>query len=593
VKNSQLLPQVRRRIVSSPLHLAGGLAADQLGSLVAIDATRRWWEARGAAVDVIAAPFSASLAMQHAVERELAREGHDRETLGRDAFIERAGAVEDAWRTGAVDLLAGLRVDLASAFAGAATDAPVVVDAARIAFVRLFDAGLLELADRVVDVCPRCTTVVHAADAESGTVSTEAVTVRLQWSDGEGTVDVQVPHPELLPGAVAVAVAEGHPAEGRQVVLPVLGRAVPVVAGAAAEPMLVVPAHDAASHEIAFREGLAPVEVLGTDGTVALAGALAGLPRFGARAEVTALLDAEGAVVGRDEVDDAVARCRACGTVLVPRLGRHWFLHTAELEVAAADAVRQGLIHFSPSGAGLDFLNWAGYIGDWCISHQIWGAHAIPVATCTDCAEPAVGLTPPDTCRKCMAELTPETAVFDARFLGVVWGLVSAGWPDHEAAVGAAARTTLAVRPSGLFTWAVPMAALGLRLAGVAPFASVVVHDASEHVPDPAVTPPEVARLALLGHLDIDDARALWERTASPSAPAAHDAAPAVPDVDLDAVEAALAAAVDDVQPGLALPALAAAVRAGIPVHQRARLGTIMAPLTAAGDDEGGADGLR
>lgn len=569
-----------RRILTSPLHLAGGLGLDQLGSLVAIDVTLRWWRANGQPGEAVAAPFAGSLAGHNAVDRELAREGHDRGTLGREGFIERAHAVEQSWREEAAALLRGLRVDLGMELDTVSTDAPEVVDAARVAFVRLFDAGLLELAERVVNVCPRCTTVVHAADAEAGTVGSEVLTISVQWSDDGEPVLLEIRHPELLPGAVAVAVPAGHPAEGHEVMLPVLGRSVPVVAGAAGDTAeLVVPAHDARSHEIAYREGLAPVEILGADGTVSASGSLEGLPRFGARAEAIAMLKSEAEVVAHLEMDDPVGVCRGCATVLVPRLGRHWFLRTEELEVAAADAARGGLLTFVPATSQQDFINWVGYTGDWCLSHQIWGGHTIPVAMCGDCGSPAVGIEVPPACRKCFGELEPETAVFDARFLGVIWSLVTAGWPDGPELEDIARATTLAVRPGGLFTWAVPMAALGLRLAGVPPFATVVVHAASgAEAPDAA--DPAAARLAALGGLEQAEAAELAARLRKPPEGTG----------DIQELEALVIEAFESLRAETVIGPLAAATAVGIVATDRVRLGRIIAPLTGV---QGGMDGSR
>ena len=577
----------RRRILSSPLHLAGGLGLDQIGSLVSIDATLRWWEAVGEPGEAAVVSFAGSLATQHAVQRELAKEGHDRESLGRDAFIDRVRASEAKWRNETADLLCSLRIDAAGRLAYASTDTAAVVDAARVAFVRLFDAGLLSLASHVVDVCPRCGTVVHAADAERGTIEAELLTVRLALSGG-GHTDVPVTHPELIAGAVAVAVPPGDAAEGDDAVLPLLGRRVPVVAAAGVhEPTLVVPAHDAVSYEIAQREGLRPVEVLDHDGTVCEPAALVGLPRFAARAEAAALLGAEGVVEARRPIDDPVSRCRGCGTVLVPRLGRHWFLRTGPLEVAVADAVRQGALTFSPPSARNDFINWVGYSDDWCISHQVWGGHPIPVALCTDCGEPSVGIDPPPACRKCMAELAPDTAVFDARFLGVIWSLVEAGWPARDSIDDSSRRSTLAVRPGGLFTWAVPMAAIGLRLAGAMPFSAVVVHESTPPLASESLEgDPTAVRLALLagdGVFDIDAARDLAARIHRPPAGEAN----------LDDLAAAVAAALDEITPGEAVRALTVALTTGIAMTERERLGRIAAPLTASDVHEaGGRHGL-
>jgi valyl-tRNA synthetase len=164
--------------------------------------------------------------------------------------------------------------------------------------------------------------------------------------------------------------------------------------------------------------------------------------------------------------------------VLVPRLGRHWFLPMTDLEVLAADAVRQGVITVAPATAGDDLVAASGNHGDWCLSHQVWTGQPVPVATCLDCGQLEVSVdAAASSCKKCMGTLVPDDDVLDARFVGAVWPLAMAGWPRDESGLAdAATATLLVVAPTGLVNWAVRMAALGLRLAGSAPFTRVVVH---------------------------------------------------------------------------------------------------------------------
>ena len=141
---------------------------------------------------------------------------------------------------------------------------------------------------------------------------------------------------------------------------------------------------------------------------------------------------AEGVVEAVDEVDEPVARCRRCGTIVVPRLGRHWFLPMADLEVLAADAVRQGVISVAPAAASDELVAAAGQRGDWCLSHQVWAGQPVPVGTCLDCGQAAVSVEPADSCGKCMGTVVADDDVLDARFVGAVWPLALAGWPQDE-----------------------------------------------------------------------------------------------------------------------------------------------------------------
>jgi valyl-tRNA synthetase len=449
---------VADRILTTPVRLTGLLAPAQIALLVtAADEPDTEW---------LPAVLAGDLAGQYAAERELAREGHDRATLGREPFVERVKAYEadGRARTAATLRRLGLDLDLDRAV----IDRDEVTRAARTAFVQLYEAGLLHRSELVVDTCPRCATVVDHADSEPVDLDTERLLVTVDH------LTVPTLAPELLIGAVAVTAPE----DGPDVTLPISGRVVPVIADPDRdEPAFVVPSHDAAALDLARQKGLFPIEVLDDLGEVSQPGPLQGLGRFAARAAARDLLQAEDALSGAEPATEPARRCRRCGTVLVPRLGMHWFLDMADLEVAAADQVREGLLDVQPAAARDELLARAGTAPDttWCLSHQVWAGSPVPVATCLDCGQVAVAVEPSTSCGKCMGELVPDDSVLDARFLGAIWPLAELGWPDSRPDPEDVARTTVLVTPTGLVRWGLPMAAIGLRLAGTAPFARITV----------------------------------------------------------------------------------------------------------------------
>jgi valyl-tRNA synthetase len=195
------------RIVSSPIHLTGRRPLAQLAVLVAVDVLVRRARAEGRHTCWTPSSLAGDLAGQHVVERELGREGLSRDALGREEFEERVRQNEiSARRRLAADVAAlGLDADLESG----ALDGEASVRAARTAFVRLFEQGLIDEAERVVDVCTRCATVVDSADAEAAEVEGERLVVRF------GDLDVPLWSPELLPGVVAVGVPPAHPLASR------------------------------------------------------------------------------------------------------------------------------------------------------------------------------------------------------------------------------------------------------------------------------------------------------------------------------------------------------------------------------------------
>ncbi len=327
-----------RSIVTAPMPVARGLGFTELATVVAADAlVRRAW-ALGRAAELVVPTLTGDLGGQYAFELQLAREGHDRTSLQGDALAIRQASFDEERRVAAAKIFARLSV---TADLGAVTTAtPALARAARTAFVKLFEEGVIGAADHVVATCPRCRTSIDAIDTRPAELDGELLTLGLIATNGADVV-VALCEPELLPGVVAIAVPESHPAAGSSVVIPIADREVPVVADSLhAVPGLVVPSHDGEAHGLAVTHGLGAVVVLDADGIVVASGPLVGLGRYAARAAARGLLEAEGVLVAAEPAGEAVWRCGCCGTVLVPQLGRHWFLRATDLEVAAADAVR-------------------------------------------------------------------------------------------------------------------------------------------------------------------------------------------------------------------------------------------------------------
>jgi valyl-tRNA synthetase len=574
------------RILSSPVRLTGAPRLAHLSMLVSADALARRGRAEGHEVTWVAASLAGDLAGQHSVERALAREGLDRQTVGREEFIERVRAAEAEARERMTNMLATLGAELN--LEPGALDSPAAALAARTAFVRLYEEGRLKQAERVVNICPHCETVVDDVDSEDAELPSQRVVISLPLVNGEGDIlGVPTTAPELLPGAVAVAVDGDHPHAGASVELPLAGREVPIVVDQG-EPRLVVPAHDASDLELARRLGLSAPQVIDSEGVVRAEGPLDGLSRFAAREAAAKLLTAEGAIAASDPVSEVARRCRRCGTLLVPCLGRHWFLDMADLEVAAVDAVRDGLFTLAPPSALDDLVERAGQGGEWCLSHQVWAGQPVPVSRCLDCNQLAVAVEPADACGKCMGLLEADDGVLDARFVGAVWPLAMAGWPGTAAEkqlIETASDTMLLVNANGLIRWALPMAALGLRLAGLVPFAHVALHrvDLGSDDRDPELEAdlealvdaegrPIVRSALVAGGLNIDEARHVVSCIA----------APADGDTDVDALMESIDGAYAAGQPGTVLTVLAPALGAGIPPDSIGRIQAASAPILGA-----------
>jgi valyl-tRNA synthetase len=548
----------------------------------------------GDEVSLIVTSLPTDGATQAAVDVELAKEGHDRASLTRDEFIERVRMAEEDGRERVAADLEALGIDQVRA--ERELDADRVVEAARTAFVRLYESGSVRREREVIGSCPRCATVVGDADIDVVEVEADILTVRLWFSDAYGHIDIETVTPELLPGSVALAVPEGTELAGLKVELPLVGEDIPVIVDAAVDhPTLVVPGHDDGSLELARRHRFAPIEVLDADGVVRMPGALDGLSRYAARTAARDLLGAEGALIDARPGVEVAERCTWCSTLLVPRLSRHWFLPFRDLEVAAADAVRHGTFALAPPAATDELIASAGAAGDWCLSEQVWAGQPLPVSRCLECHHVDVSVDVPASCRRCMGVLEPSADVIDPRFVAALVPLVVAGYPTATPAQlqAAAEATTLVVGPDDIGEWVIPMAALGLRLAGVVPFTRVILACRAERLivgepndpidPDPDAPVDVVtmvadhgraaSRLALLhGDTSAVPAGQVVRLLADPPVGRASTAALAG-DID-EAFEAG--------SPATAVSLLSAVLAEGIPVGERPRLAEIAAPLVGS-----------
>lgn len=460
------------RVLSAPIPLTGRITTAEAAVLAAADTLARSVRARRSDVEWRTALMLGDVAGQREVERELAREGLNRATLGRAAFVERS----QEFVTEARDLTGALLDDLDIDVELDDLDRPELARAARTAFVRFYEEGRLRRAEEVLATCPRCDTVIALSASDQSVNQVSRLRLCLPLNDDPATsIEVGVVAPELLPGAVAIVVPSGHPAVGDKVEVPIASRYVPVVAAEVAEPELLVPAHDARGWELARGLGLGPIEVLDGEGVVRVPGPLEGLSRFAAREAASGLLEAEDLVEVSEPADEITWSCPACGTPLVPRLGRYWFLGIADLEVAAADALREGGVIFHPPGAREELIVGAGDSSPWCLSSQVWTGLSVPVSTCLDCGRLAVAVEPADSCPTCMGTLVAVDEGLDARFVAALWPLVLAGWPGRRDPGPDEPSTVVVVAPGDVASWVRPVAALGWALAGAVPFDHLVV----------------------------------------------------------------------------------------------------------------------
>ncbi len=474
--------------VTGVLHMGHGL------NNTAQDVLIRWRRMSGDEALWVPGTDHAGIATQNVVEKQLAREGSSRETLGRDAFVARV--TEHVERTGGV-ILEQLRAIGASCDwrRTAYTLSPELSRAVREVFVRLYDDGLIYRGHRVIHWCPRCLTALSDEEAEfhdeTGALYHVAYPVA---GDETRRVVVATTRPETLPGDVAVAV---HPDDeryadliGRQLVHPLNGLRIPVIADTYVDrafgtgALKITPAHDANDFDVGARHGLPAPVILTPDAFLrddpAPEGArtpaeFVGMDRETGRKAIVKRLDSRGYLVKREQHQHAVRHCYRCDTVVEPRLSDQWFVKMAPLAAPALQAVRDGTIRVLPERWEAVYVNWMEGIRDWNISRQIWWGHRVPVWHCESCGFEKAYRDDPARCERCGGAVAQETDVLDTWFSSWLWPFSTLGWPAGDPADLRAFYPTdaLVTAPEILFFWVARMIMAGYYCVGSAPFHTV------------------------------------------------------------------------------------------------------------------------
>jgi len=477
--------------VTGALHLGHALTATVEDILV------RYHRMRGDDTLWLPGVDHASIAAQFVLDRIIADEGETRQSLGRERYLERMWLFMDETR----DIMGRQHRRL-----GASADwtrQRFTMDegsahAVRVAFKRLWDAGLAYRGEALVTWCPRCRTTISDLEnehrEETGTLWT--IRYHLEGSSGdpepERWISVATTRPETLLGDVAVAI---HPDDeryrelvGRHAILPLLGRRLPIVADEAVErdfgtgAVKITPAHDPDDYELARRHGLSAINVLDESAAINSAGSdFAGMDRYEARRAILERLRAMGDLEDEQPHQMVVGHCEKCDTVTEPRLSVQWFIRVKPLAERALASVREGRTRIIPAHFEKEYAHWMENIHDWAVGRQLWWGHRIPAWYCPDghitVTDAEAG---PDACAMCgraAAELTQETDIFDTWFSSALWPFSTLGWPDDTPDLRRFYPTTvMETAYEILFFWVARMMMMGLFLTDVEPFETVYLH---------------------------------------------------------------------------------------------------------------------
>jgi valyl-tRNA synthetase len=499
-------------ITMPPPNITGALHLGHAIVAALEDLMTRYYRMRGYETLFLPGSDHAGIATQNVVERELAKQGLDRHTLGRDKFVEKVWEWKEVYHARITEQHKRLGVSCDWQRERFTLDNGLS-RAVRTAFVRLFHKGLIYRGAYLVNWCPRCESAISDLEAIPQLHEDQLWYIRYpllgdggqdgngwegpehpwgsgRWAEGATEfIEMATVRPETILGDTAVATREDHPRFGqfigRTAVLPILGRHVPIIADEFVDPefgtgaVKITPAHDPDDYEVGLRHGLeAPTVLTDTAKMNELAGPYEGLDRDEAREAVVRDFEKEGLLIWVEPYSHSVAHCERCDTVIEPRISTQWFLDAKPLADAAIAAVRSGETTIIPEREERRFFHWMENIRPWCISRQLWWGHRIPVWYCDECGEMLSTLEDPEACSQCGSDrLRQDPDVLDTWFSSGLWPFSTLGWPDDTADLRRFYPTEMRETAYDiLFFWVAREMMLGIEMTGQAPYETVYLH---------------------------------------------------------------------------------------------------------------------
>ena len=430
----------------------------------------------------------AGIATQIKVEEMLAKEGLTRHDVGREKFIEKVWEWKEQYGDRIIKQLKSL---------GASCDwqrERFTMDegcskAVREVFVSLYEKGLIYQGHRITNWCPRCNTALSDIEVEHEDTPGHLYHVRYPVEGNTGEyLSVATTRPETILGDTAVAV---HPEDiryshliGKNLVLPLVGRCIPVIADEYVDKdfgtgaVKITPSHDPNDFEMGLRHKLEQIVVITNDGTMSdRTGKYAGMDRYECRKVIVADLQEQGYLVKIEDHQHAVGHCQRCTTVVEPLVSKQWFVKMESLAEPAKAVVTSGDIQFVPERFTKTYINWLDNIRDWCISRQIWWGHRIPAWYC-ECGATIVAREEITVCPTCgSSKIQQDPDVLDTWFSSGLWPFSTMGWPEETDELHQFYPTSVLVTGYDIiFFWVARMIMLGLEFKQEIPFKHVFIH---------------------------------------------------------------------------------------------------------------------
>ena len=436
----------------------------------------------------------ASIATEVKIIEKFKEEGIDKNDLGREGFLERAWDWKKEYGGRIVSQLKKLgsscdwdreRFTMDEGCNKAVTEV----------FVKMHEKGWIYKGSRIINWCPVCNTSISDAEVEYQEQAGHFWHIKYPLVDQNGQpsktefLEFATTRPETMLGDTAVAVNPNDERytylKGRQVWLPIVNKAIPVVEDEYVDMefgtgvVKITPAHDPNDFEVGKRHNLPEVNIMNDDATInENGGKYAGLDRYEARKQIVEELEKEGLLVRIEDYSHNVGTHDRCKTTIEPMIKKQWFVKMDELIKPAVEAVKKGEIKLIPERMNKIYYNWTDNIRDWCISRQLWWGHRIPAYYCDKCGEIVVAKEAPAVCPKCgETHFTQDPDTLDTWFSSALWPFSTLGWPEKTEDLDYFYPTDVLVTGYDIiFFWVIRMIFSGYEQMGEKPFKTVLFH---------------------------------------------------------------------------------------------------------------------
>lgn len=404
----------------------------------------------------------AGIATQNVVEKELKKQGITRHDLGREKFLEKVWEWKEKYGNIILDQFKKLGASCDWSRTRFTMDKEYA-EAVEKAFLHYHKKGWIYQGDRVVNWCKRCQTSLSDLELEYEEIKGKLYYIKYPIAGGQH-ITVATTRPETMLGDTAVAV---NPKDkrykelvGKTVILPIVGREIPIIADRAIEvdfgtgAVKITPAHDIFDFETAEKHKLPLVQVIDKFGKMTKEAGrdYEGLFTGEAREKAVAKLQGLGLLEKIEDYDMRVSKCYRCRSVIEPQISKQWFLKMEKLAEMAKKAVKTGKIKFHPKKWEKVYFDWLNNVRDWCISRQIWWGHKIPIDGVDD--------------------------VLDTWFSSALWPFATLGWPVSKSKDLEEFYPTqvLSTARDIINLWVTRMVFSGLEFTKKEPFKDVIIH---------------------------------------------------------------------------------------------------------------------